>query len=649
MITLAAVAIVLPFLGAVACASLGGRRGDGRGPAAGGGSGGGGGGGGGSGGGAGGVGVIGGGTGGRVGVVAIVAITSVAASTALTLIVALDVWTEPGVRTGTLAVVPTGSVPFGIGLYVDGLSAVVSFMVCCVALTVQIYSVAFMAADPRYASYAAFVALSTAAMLLVVLAGDLIVLYVGWELMGLCSCFLIGHRRSDDAAGRAAVRTFALTRAADVAFLFGIIVLGLGAGTFSVRGVLTYDYPHGTALAGTLLLVAGVAVKSAQFPVHAWLPETMRLPIPTAALLQTATMVAGGVYVVARLFPAFLRAPATLTVLGVIAAISMLGAALAALAQDDLTRVLGYSTISQVAYVAAGQAVGARDAAIFHLLAHAAAKASLLLAAGCVITVLGSGLLHGMGGLRPAMPVMFWSMTIGWAGLAGVPVAGGFFSTEAIIAAARPGGGPPSGIAAWAAVLVFGALLVTVAVTGAYAARAWLMTFFGERRATRAGAARSVPALMSLPVAALALPALALGFCGLGVPGLRPEPVPTILEVVMVAAGVGTAFVVWNRDPALDPARLLGRRIRGVLARGFFLEGAGDRVAVHSHGAMRALAGPVAAADDRGVTAAVVGSGRALRRLGGRLPVPWGGNAQAYVTGLLAGVVIIALAVVVFG
>jgi NADH-quinone oxidoreductase subunit L len=631
MITLAAVAVVLPFLGAVACASLGGRRGTGRGPAVGG---------------------VGSGVGG-IGLVGVVAIVPVAVATLLTIIVALDVWTEPGVRAGTLTVVPTGSVPFGIGLYVDGLSAVVACMVCCVALAVQVYSVAYMAADPRYSSYAAFVALSTAAMLLVVLAGDLIVLYVGWEVVGLCSYVLIGHRRADDAAGRAAVRTFFVTRVADVAFLFGIFVLGLGAGTFSVRGVLAYDYPHGTALAGTLLLVVGVAGKSAQFPLHAWLAGTMLGPLPIGALIHAGTMVAAGVYVVARLFPAFLRAPTTLTVLGVIAAISMLGAALAALAQDDLKRVLAYSTISQVAYVATGLAVGARDAAIFHLLAHGAAKALLFLAAGCVITVLGSDLLRDMGGLRLAMPVTFWSMTIGWAALAGVPVAGGFFSTEAIIAAVRRGGGESSGIAAWAAVLVYVTLLVTVAVTGAYAARAWLMTFFGERRTTETDAgrvrgARGVPALMSLPVAALAVPALGLGFCGLGSAGLRPEPVPTILELAMVAAGAGAAFVVWNRDPALDPARLLGRRIRGAFARGFYLDGVGDRVAVRSVRALAGLAGLVAAADDRVVNVAVVGSGRAVRRLGGVLPGTRGGNPQAYVTGLLAGVALIALAVAVF-
>jgi len=585
----------------------------------------------------------------------VVAVAPVAVSALLTLIIAVAVWTNPGVRTGTLTLVPTGTVPFWIGLYVDGLSAVVAFMVCCVALAVQIYSVAFMSADPRYSSYSAFLALCTAAMLLVVLAGDLIVLYVGWEVMGLCSCFLIGHRRAN-ADRRAAVRAFVVTHIGDVAFLFGIFVLGLEAGTFSVRDVVAHHYPHGTALAGTLLLVAGVAGKSAQFPAHLWLPDTMLAPIPIGALIHAATMVAAGIYVVARLFPAFLQAPATLTVLGVMAAISMLGAALAALAQDDLKRVLAYSTISQAAYMATGLAAGARDAAIFQLLAHGAAKALLVLAAGCVITVVGSDLLRDMGGLRLAMPVTFWSMTIGWAALAGIPVAAGSFGNAAIIAAARHG--ESSGIAAWAAVLMFVTLLLTIAVTGAYATRAWLMTFFGERRRGKDPAAArpapavqavqavpAVPALMRLPVAALAVPALGLGFFGFGSAELRPEPVPAILELLMVAAGAGAAFVVWNRDPALDPARLLGRPIRGLLARGFYRGDTYDRVTVRS---VRVLAGFVVAVDDRVVDSVVVTSGRAVRRLGGALPGTRGGNPQAYLTGLLAGVAVIALAVVVF-
>jgi NADH-quinone oxidoreductase subunit L len=489
-------------------------------------------------------------------------------------------------------------------------------------------------------------------MLLVVLSGDLIVLYVGWEVMGVCSYFLIGHHWEDRANSRAAVKAFLVTRLGDVGFLFGIFVLGLGAGTFSLRGVLAFEYSHDTVLIATLLLLAGVAGKSAQFPLHTWLPDAMAGPTPISALIHAATMVAAGVYVVARLFPVFLQAPAALTVLGLMAAISMLGSALAGLAQNDLKRVLAYSTISQLAVMAAALAVGARNAAIFHLLTHGAFKALLFLAAGCVITVVGSNMLPDMGGLRLAMPVTFWSMTIGWAALVGIPVASGFFSKDAIIAAAQHavfardeqafGVVPHDGIPAWTAMTVYVALLVTIAGTGAYAARAWLMTFFGEQR-TKFDR-HEAPPLMRWPVAALAVPALVLGFFGLGSAELRPELVPMVTSLLFAVAGVGLAFLIWNRDPARDPARALGP-LRAPFDRAFYVDEAYHLAVVRP---MRALARLVVTFDDRVVDAAVEGSGRTARRLGGALRMTEAGNPQAYVTGVLAGVAVIAFAVVVF-
>jgi NADH-quinone oxidoreductase subunit L len=499
---------------------------------------------------------------------ALVAVLPIAASTVLTAVIAAVQWQGPSVRTGTLTLVQTGGMPFGVGLDVDGLSAVVALLVCCVALAVQIYSVAYMRDDPRYSSYAAFISLFTAAMLLVVLSGDLLALYVGWEVMGVCSYFLIGHYWHDRATSRAAVKAFLVTRLGDVGFLFGIFVLGMAAHSFNIRTVLAHvpAMPHNTLVAGTLLLLCGVAGKSAQFPLHTWLPDAMAGPTPVSALIHAATMVAAGIYVVARLYPAFLFAPTSLAVLGVIAAISMLGAALAALAQDDLKRVLAYSTISQLAYMAGGLAVGTRDGAVFHLLAHGAFKALLFLGAGCVIVAVGSNMLDAMGGLRIAMPVTFWSMTVGFAALAGLPPASGFFSKDTILAQAwdttreHPAPGLASqqlpAIPAWTGWLVLAAGLLTAAVTAAYATRTWLVTFFGERRSRPD--AREAPALMRWPVAALAVPALVIGFLGLGSDELRPEIGMAVVSLVFVLAGAGAVFLVWNRDPALDPVRLLG-------------------------------------------------------------------------------------------
>ncbi|TQM71713.1 NADH dehydrogenase subunit L [Actinomadura hallensis] len=574
---------------------------------------------------------------------ALIACAPMAVALVLSAVVAYTVWRAPGERTGALAVIDTGGVPIRIGLQVDGLSAVVALMVCCVALAVQAYSVAYLDGDRRYSSYAAFVSLFTAAMLLVVYSGDLLILYAGWEVMGICSYFLIGHHWEDRANSRAAVKAFLVTRLGDVGFLIGVLVLGTGAGTFEIREIAAAapDLPGTTVTAAALLLLAGVAGKSAQFPLHTWLPDAMAGPTPISALIHAATMVAAGIYVIARVFAVFEAAPAAPAVLGIVAVISMVGAACAALAQDDLKRVLAYSTISQLAVMAAGLAVGGRSAAVFHLLTHGAFKALLFLAAGCVIVVAGSNMLAHYGGLRHGMPVTFWSMTIGLAALAGVPPLSGWFSKDSVIEAAQHAalhGGVVAGAVAW---LVYLGLLATVALTAAYATRTWLMTFFGEQRGTYE--VREPSKLMTWTVAALAVPAAILGFFGLGAAELRPHAGSALLSVVLLAMGGGAAFLLWNRDPALDPARALGRA-RPVFARAFYVDEVYDAAIVRP---VRALARHVVTFDQSRVDAAVVGTGRAAGRLGERLRIPQNGNAQSYLTGLIAGVVVIVAGVVI--
>ncbi|MFD0904863.1 NADH-quinone oxidoreductase subunit 5 family protein [Actinomadura sediminis] len=623
---------------------------------------------------------------------ALLACVPAAVSLVLAAIVAFTVWRAPGTRTGGLTVVDTGTVPVRVALQVDGLSAVVALMVCCVALAVQAYSVVYLDGDRRYSSYAAFVSLFTSAMLLVVFAADLIVLYVGWEVMGVCSYFLIGHHWEEREYSRAAVKAFLTTRLGDAGFLVGIIVLGVGAGSFALDDVLRHvaALPDATVTAAALLLLAGVAGKSAQFPLHTWLPDAMAGPTPISALIHAATMVAAGVYVVARLFGVFAAAPAALAVLGVLAVVSMVGAALAALAQDDLKRVLAYSTISQLGVMAAGLAVGAHAPAVFHLLSHGAFKALLFLAAGCVIVTTGTNMLARYGGLRHGMPITFWSMTIGFAALAGVPPLSGWFSKDSIIEAAQhsathggtlydeargpgllgvvrpldgdwsayaPPAAPDPSLAAalqkleptygvtiptGVAWLVYLGLLLTVVLTAAYATRTWLMTFFGEPRGTRD--VREPSKIMSWTVAALAVPAAILGFFGLGSDELRPHLGPALLGIVLTAAGAGAAFLIWNRDPALDPARALGP-VRPVFARAFYVD---ELYAAAIVRPVRALARYVVTADARGIDKAVVGTGRSARRLAGPLRTPQNGNPQTYLTGLIAGVVVIAAVVVIF-
>ncbi|GAA3143435.1 hypothetical protein GCM10010466_38040 [Planomonospora alba] len=587
--------------------------------------------------------------------------------------------------TGTLTVIDTGSVPISLGLRLDGLSTSVAVLVTVVALAVQIYSTGYLRGDRRYPSYSAFISLFTAAMLLVVYAADLLVLYVGWEVMGLCSYLLIGHWWEDRANSRAAVKAFLVTRIGDVGFLFGIFVLGTAAGGFGIADVIAAlpEMSSGTVIAATLLLLAGVAGKSAQVPLHTWLPDAMAGPTPISALIHAATMVAAGVFVVARLYPAFLLAGPTLDVLAVLAALGMLGAALAALAQDDLKRVLAYSTISQLAYMAAALAAGSGAAAVFHLVTHGAFKALLFLCAGAVIHAVGSNLMSAMGGLRRELPVTFAATTIGFAALMGLPPASGFFSKDEVLAAVERAvaQGPLTDAAA---LLLYGSALATVAVTGAYATRAWLRTFFGERSAAPAGSApgrgtpagsapgttalpgsapatahatgghgahgihgpgtsgvHEAPAAMRWPILALAVPALLLGLAGAG--GVHWGTAAVSVAVALL--GAGAVYAVWRSDPAADPARMLGP-FRASCERAFSVDALYRAVFA---GPVFALARLVARADDRVVDGAVRGSGRAALGASGLLRLVQNGNVQLYVTGLLAGVLLIAVGAVVLG
>ena len=586
-----------------------------------------------------------------------------------------------------LATVPTGGPAFGLDLRVDGLAALVSLAVCVVALAVQVYSTAYLKGDPRYSSYAALVSLFTAAMLLVVFADDLLVLLVGWEVMGVCSYFLIGHHWEQEGARASAVKAFVVTRLGDVGFLFGIFALATAVGTFSIDEVVQsaaltngrLDTPGGLQFVepwldhsptiATLLLLCGVVGKSAQFPLHTWLPDAMAGPTPISALIHAATMVAAGIYLVVRLFDVFLLAPVTLGVMAVIACITMLGGALAALGQDDIKRVLAYSTVSQLAYMLAALSVGSAVAANFHLLTHAAFKALLFLAAGSVIHAVGTNLMPDMGGLRRLMPVTFLTMTVGLAALAGLPPFAGFFSKESVLGAAEEtalhGEGPAARWTGWL-VLIVG--LLTVAVTAAYVARLWLMTFLGTRRG--AVAAHEASPAMRWPLVALAVPTVVLGLVGLreswlpswATLGIAREragvlvatgsgevaqsalhfgAVTSALSVGLAVLGAAAAWLAWRRDPAADPTAAL--RVRPALERAFWVDEVYDRVAVQP---VRTLARSVRWADDTVLGGAVRGTGSGASGLGRLVTLTQQGNVQTYLTGVLAGVLLLALGVV---
>jgi NADH-quinone oxidoreductase subunit L len=596
-----------------------------------------------------------------------------------TLAAALGVGGAAGALLLTLVLLALGDQPYGqyaelvrfgdlridFGVRIDSAALLVAVAVGVVALAVQVYSVSYLDGDERYPPYAAQVSLFTAAMLLVVVAGDLIVLLVGWEVMGICSYLLIAHDRRLPEAPGAAVKAFLVTRVGDVGFWLGIILLGIAAGSFRIAGVLAAvtagEVSTATVTAAGLLLLAGVAGKSAQFPLHTWLPDAMAGPTPISALIHAATMVAAGIYVVFRLYPVFVAGSGTLAVLGVIAAVTMLLGALAATATDDIKRVLAWSTVSQLAYMAGALAVGATAAALFHLLTHAAFKALLFLGAGAVIHAVGTNSMSAMGGLRRPLPVTFWSMTIGLGALVGLPPLAGFWSKDAILHAS-------SGESGWVAAVVFGSGLATVAVTAWYATRLWLRTFFGAPR-FEAASAHDPPPLMAWPVVALAVPSALLGFAALVeafLPWLQtPDPIdwtgeyvagavapePLLAEqslaeigafalvpLAAVALGIAAAWALWKRDALSYTVP--------VFARAFYLDEVQDVLVVRP---VRALARAVRRGDEAVVDGAVEGTGRGALGFGALLALAHRAALPRAAAAALAGAVLLGLVAVALG
>lgn len=436
----------------------------------------------------------------------------------------------------------------------------------------QIYSTGYLREDPRYPSYAALVSLFTSAMLLVVYSGDLMVLLVGWEIMGICSYFLVGHYWETPQARAASLKAFLVTKLGDVPFLIGLFALATDAGSFRITRILATvadgGLDHPTLIA--LLLLAGVAGKSAQFPLHTWLPDAMAGPTPVSALIHAATMVAAGVYFVARLLPVFAASSAALVVLAVMAAITMTGSALAALAQDDIKRVLAYSTIGQLGYMTGALAVGDRGAAVFHLISHGAFKALLFLAAGVIIHAAGTNSLAAMSRmshLRARVPDAFWTMTVALLALAAIPPFSGFFSKESVLGAAEHAATGHAehvpGAAGWT-VLVAGVL--TALLTAAYATRLWLLTFHGK--GAEAPDHGRQPRTMTVVLWVLAVPSLALGGLAYGrLPDwfdgddLAPTLTTSVVGTGVALIGALVTYAAW-RSARAKAARAPSARSR---------------------------------------------------------------------------------------
>ena len=396
----------------------------------------------------------------------------------------------------------------GVALYLDALSLTMVLIVTFVGLLIHIYSAEFMRDEQGYSRFFAYMNLFVASMLTLVLADNLLLLYLGWEGVGLCSYLLIGFWYTDPANGAAAQKAFIVTRVGDAAMAIGLFLLFTRLGTLDIQPLMqraARDWSPGSvpAVAAALLLLGGALGKSAQFPLQTWLPDAMAGPTPVSALIHAATMVTAGVYLIARTHVLFSLAPAVQLLVGVIGAATLLVAGCSALTQRDIKRVLAYSTISQIGYMFLALGVGAWGAALFHFMTHAFFKALLFLAAGVIIQALHHEHdIFRMGGLRRELPVAFWTFLVGGASLSGFPVVtAGFHSKDLILAQVWSAGraGPWLWAAGW-----IGALL-----TAMYTFRVVFIVFFGEAHTT---VGRRPGMAMHVPLVILAVLSLVAGF-----------------------------------------------------------------------------------------------------------------------------------------
>jgi NADH-quinone oxidoreductase subunit L len=444
--------------------------------------------------------------------IAIIGSGSVSLSAIVLFIIGVSFWTHPpqgGYYSQTLWTwIQVGNFSPQITLYLDTLSLVFVFVITFIGALIHIYSVGFMAEDKDYSRYFACMNLFVFSMLLLVLADNLLLLYFGWEGVGLCSYLLIGFWYESPANGNAARKAFIITRIGDTAMAIGLFILFYQFGTLLIPDILAaaptlWEQGASVATLTALLLLAGGIGKSAQLPLQTWLPDAMAGPSPVSALIHAATMVTAGVYLIARMHVIFQLSPTAQMIVAIIGAATLIIAGFSALTQFDIKRVLAYSTISQIGYMFLALGLGAWSAAIFHFMIHAFFKALLFLAAGAVIEALHhEHNMFKMGGLRKKLPVIFWTFLIGSASLAALPlISAGFYSKDQILwyAWASDNGSPLFWLFAY-----LGAF-----ITALYTTRMVILTFWGE---SKTAVGHHPGMLMTVPLVILAFFSVFAGF-----------------------------------------------------------------------------------------------------------------------------------------
>ncbi|MFT5693662.1 MAG: NADH-quinone oxidoreductase subunit L, partial [Oceanicoccus sp.] len=480
--------------------------------------------------------------------IAILGSGSVGVSALITLLFAVGFLNNPEVIQVTYWTwIEVGDFAPTVAFYLDGLTLVMMSVITGVGFLIHLFSTEFMEEDVSYARYFAYLNMFVAAMLILVMADNLLLLYLGWEGVGVCSYLLVGFWYQNPSNGQAARKAFIVTRIGDTAMALGLFLLFSELGTLDIQAmgeIAKTKWATGDTMPviACLLLLGGAVGKSAQLPLQTWLPDAMAGPTPVSALIHAATMVTAGVYLIARTHELFLLAPPAMMTVAVVGLATSLMAAFTAMTQHDIKRILAYSTISQIGYMFLALGVGAWGAGVFHLMTHAFFKALLFLGSGAIIHCLHHEHdIFKMGGLRTRLPVAFWSFMIGSAALAALPLTSGFFSKDQILLNAYqlPGAGP------W---LWFGGL-VGALLTAIYSFRLVFVVFYGEAKTEP----DKVPGKrMAIPLILLCVLALVGGFFTIPVAGVFPdtgEHHPAMwVEAVSIAVpllGVAIAYFIF--------------------------------------------------------------------------------------------------------
>ncbi|OIQ59845.1 NADH-quinone oxidoreductase subunit 12 [Moorella thermoacetica] len=532
------------------------------------------------------------------------------------------------------------------GVLIDPLAAVMLLVVTLVALLVEIYSVGYMHGDPGFSTFFGYLSLFSASMLGLVLANNYFMIFFFWELVGLCSYLLIGFYYHKQSAARAGLKAFVTNRVADFGFMLGFFFLFAIFGTFNFRelaaAIPSYQNTGFLALAAALVFIGPIG-KSAQFPLHVWLPDAMEGPTPVSALIHAATMVAAGVYLLARAFVLFASLPGIMLLVAYVGGFTALFAATIAITQRDIKRILAYSTISQLGYMVMAMGIGSMTAGMFHLMTHAFFKALLFLGAGSVIHALEEQDIFRMGGLYKDMKVTVSTFVIAALALAGVPPLAGFWSKDEILAGAFDHG--------FTGLYIIGTLVAFL--TAFYMFRLIFVAFFGDRRAGLH--AHESPLTMTVPLVILAVLSVVSGFVGApfvshgfssfvyyGEPHhIEPNYGVMLLSTIVALAGIGLAWLLYGR-PSDVPARLAERyrSIYKLLVNKYYI----DEVYLWLfHRVGLGLAEAFNWHDRHVVDGVFDGVGDVTRLSGHKLRLLQTGNLQTYALVIFTAVVIIAL------